>query len=326
MTKNLTYILIIFGMILLSANAEARSKSHRHRATAHHSNHHRSASKHLIVSHTTKAVSMSADELLADQVRINREKLRLDSIASLKDNSYEEEDLYPALNLYDESWNNTFVNPYKNGSIPDSVMIDVSGFYMPTMGQVTSEFGYRQRFHRNHYGTDLKVQIGDPIHAAFDGKVRIVARQRGYGNVVVIRHNNGLETVYGHLSKHLCQVDQVVKAGDIIALGGNTGRSTGPHLHFETRFLGRPINPEEIFDFTNKVTHMDSYVYYANAKRHKTGEALQAVVGIAYHKVTNGDTLFSIAAKYGTKVSVLKKINKLRSSSKLKVGQIIRTA
>lgn len=323
MKKSLLYIFILFGMLVLSGSMQARSRSH-HRASARHASHHRSA-KHLIVAHSTKAVVMSSDELLADQVRINREKLRLDSIATLKDNSYEEEDLYPALNLYDESWNTTFVNPYKNGILPDSVMIDVSGFYMPTMGQVTSEFGYRQRFHRNHYGTDLKVQIGDPIHAAFDGRVRIVARQRGYGNVVVIRHNNGLETVYGHLSKHLCQVDQVVKAGDIIALGGNTGRSTGPHLHFETRFLGRPINPEEIFDFTNKVTHMDSYVYYANAKRHKTGEALQSVVGIAYHKVTNGDTLFSIAAKYGTKVSVLKKINKLRAS-KLKVGQVIRTA
>ncbi len=312
MRKAFLYFLLIFGTIVMSENAEARSKSRHH-------------SRRTVVRTSYKPIVRSSDELLADQVRINREKLRLDSIASLRDNAYEEEDLYPALNLYDDNWNTSFVNPYKGRQTPDSMMIDVSAFYMPTMGQVTSEFGYRARFRRNHYGTDLKIQIGDPIHAAFDGKVRIVAFQRGYGNVVVIRHNNGLETVYGHLSKHLCQVDQIVKAGDVIALGGNTGRSTGPHLHFETRFLGKPINPEEIFDFTNKVTHMDSYVFYNNPQRHRSNKALEAVVGIAYHKVKQGDTLFSIADKYGTKISVLKKLNKLRKT-KLQVGQVIRTA
>lgn len=312
MKKNFLYIFTVICAIVLSQNADARSRSHRHsRAT---------------VVRVAKPIARTSDELLADQVRINREKLRLDSIASLRDNSYEEEDLYPALHLYDDSWNTTFVNPYRGRGLSiDSVMIDVSNFYMPTMGQVTSEFGYRKRFHRNHYGTDLKIQIGDPIHAAFDGRVRIVARQRGYGNVVVIRHNNGLETVYGHLSKHLCEVDQVVKAGDVIALGGNTGRSTGPHLHFETRFMGKPINPEEIFDFTNKVTHMDSYVYYANPKASKSGRELASVVGIAHYKVKEGDTLYSIAEKYGTKISVLKKLNRLRNM-KLKIGQVIRTA
>ena len=312
MKRNFLYIFLLICATVLSQYADARSRSHRH-------------SKKIVV-RTAKPIVRTSDELLADQVRINREKLRLDSIASLRDNSYEEEDLYPALNLYEDSWNTSFVNPYKGrGLTIDSAVIDVSNFYMPTMGQVTSEYGYRQRFRRNHYGTDLKIQIGDPIHAAFDGRVRIVARQRGYGNVVVIRHNNGLETVYGHLSKHLCEVDQVVKAGDVIALGGNTGRSTGPHLHFETRFMGRPINPEEIFDFTNKVTHLDSYVYYANPKTTKFGKALTSVVGIAHHKVKSGETLFSIAEKYGTKVSVLKKLNRLRKT-KLQIGQVIRTA
>ncbi|MDD2797321.1 MAG: peptidoglycan DD-metalloendopeptidase family protein [Bacteroidales bacterium] len=312
MSKAFLYFLIIFGTIFMSENADARTKRHHSRKS---------------VARVAKPIVRTTDDLLADQVRINREKLRLDSVASLKDNSYEEDDLYPALDLYDNNWNTSVVHPLKGKQMyrPDSLVIDVSGFYMPTMGDVTSEYGYRKRFHRNHYGTDLKIQIGDPIHAAFDGRVRVVARQRGYGNVIVIRHNNGLETVYGHLSKHLVIVDQYVKAGDIIALGGNTGRSTGPHLHFETRFLGTPINPEEIFDFTNKVTHMDSYVYYENANKHKSNKALESVVGIAYHKVKSGDTLFSIAEKYGTKISVLKKINKLRKS-KLQVGQVIRTA
>ncbi|MEI7676527.1 MAG: peptidoglycan DD-metalloendopeptidase family protein [Bacteroidales bacterium] len=313
MRKVFLYILIIFGTMVLSESAQARSRSHhRH-------------SKRTTAVRTIKPIVRTSDELLSDQVRINKEKLRLDSVASIKDNSYEEEDLYPALNLYDDNWNTSFVNPYKGKQLPDSMVIDVSAWYMPTMGDITSNFGYRPHFHRFHYGTDLKIQIGDPIHVAFDGKVRIVAFQRGYGNVVVVRHNNGLETVYGHLSKQLVAVGQMVKAGDVIALGGNTGRSTGPHLHFETRLLGVAINPAEIFDFTNKVTHMDSYVFYTNHKSHKTGESLQGVVGIAYHKVKTGDTLYSIASKYGTTISVLKKLNKLRKS-KLQIGQVIRTA
>lgn len=311
MKRFLTISLIIAGAITLSSGVQARSKSHRHTSR--------------VAVATAKPIIRSSGELLADQVRINKEKLRLDSVASIRDNSYEEEDLYQASNFYDNSWNNTFVNPYKGKQLPDSVMIDVSSWYMPSMGNITSNFGYRPRFRRMHYGTDLQIKIGDPIHAAFDGKVRIVAFQRGYGNVVVIRHSNGLETVYGHLSKHLVQVDQIVKAGDVIALGGNTGRSTGPHLHFETRFLGKPIDPTEIFDFVNKVTHMDSYVFYTNPKSHKTGESLKNVKGIAYHTVKSGDTLYSIASKYGTSIEVLKKINKLRSS-KVKIGQIVRTA
>lgn len=312
MHKANLYILIVFSILFFSENAQARSRSRHH------------APKRAIV-YAAKPVERTSGELLADQVRINKEKLRLDSISTIKDNSYEEEDLYPALNLYDNNWNTSFVNPYKGHQLPDSVLIDVSSWYMPSMGDITSNFGYRQRFRRNHYGTDLKIQIGDPIHAAFDGKVRIVASQRGYGNVVVIRHNNGLETVYGHLSKHLVHVDQNVKAGDVIALGGNTGRSTGPHLHFETRFLGVAINPAEIFDFVNKVTHMDSYVFYTNHKTRKTGESLQSVVGIAYHKVKSGDTLYMIASKYGTTINVLKKLNRL-TKTKLKLGQVIRTA
>ena len=111
---------------------------------------------------------------------------------------------------------------------------------MPTPNtRITDVFGYRPRRRRAHYGLDIKVYVGDTIRAAFDGKVRVVKNQgrRGYGKYVVIRHDNGLETVYGHLSKQLVDTNQLVKAGEPIALGGNTGRSTGSHLHFETRFL-----------------------------------------------------------------------------------------
>ena len=113
-----------------------------------------------------------------------------------------------------------------------------------------------------HKGLDIKVYIGDTIRAAFDGKVRIVRYEaNGYGNYVVIRHNNGLETIYGHMSKHLVAENEHVRAGDPIGLGGNTGRSTGSHLHFETRLCGVALNPALMFDFRNQDVTGDTYLF-----------------------------------------------------------------
>lgn len=164
--------------------------------------------------------------------------------------------------VYGEYWESASVNPYVNAVIPDTKDIDVSGYYHPVPGHVTSNYGYRPRFGRVHRGIDLKLAVGDTVHAAFDGKIRMTKfERRGYGYYVVIRHDNGMETVYGHLSRFLVKPDQRVKAGEPIALGGNTGRSTGPHLHFETRFMGVAINPTQIIDFENKVTHKDVFSF-----------------------------------------------------------------
>ena len=315
MRKAFLFILITIGTVFTSETVQARSRAHRA---------HKSVARTYMVRGTKP--TLSANDLLADQVKINREKLRLDSIASLRNsvNTENEEDLYPALGLYENNWGSS-VNPFKNKAVPDSLVMDLSTWSMPCMGDVTSNFGYRARWHRMHYGIDLKINIGDPIRVAFSGKVRVAGNMGGYGNVIVVRHSNGMETVYGHLSKHLVTVGQYVKAGEVIALGGNTGRSTGPHLHFETRFFGVAVNPVEIFDFKNKVTHMDTYVFYANNAKRKTGKELSNVSGIAYHKVKSGDTLSSIAEKYGTTVSVLRKLNKIKRSS-LRLGQLVRTA
>ncbi|MCM1077535.1 MAG: M23 family metallopeptidase [Bacteroides sp.] len=160
-------------------------------------------------------------------------------------------------------WESERVNPYGTAvTIPEHQNIDVSEYNTPTPGHITSNYGYRSRFGRMHYGIDLKLQVGDTVRAAFSGKVRLTKyERRGYGFYVVIRHENGLETVYGHLSRFLVKPDQYVKAGDPIALGGNTGRSTGAHLHFETRFLGIPINPAAIIDFENGVPHKDIFAF-----------------------------------------------------------------
>ena len=172
------------------------------------------------------------------------------------------DDIEPELDIYNEGWNSKHVNPFKESEVPDQFLIDVTEYVMPVMGHVTSNYGYRPRFRRTHKGIDLKLNMNDTVVAAFEGKVRVVNYEgRGYGNYVIIRHPNGLETVYGHLNKQLVKEDEIVKAGQPIGLGGSTGRSTGPHLHFETRFMGYPINPAAIFDFANHCTHTDQYTF-----------------------------------------------------------------
>ncbi|KAA6314657.1 hypothetical protein EZS27_034761, partial [termite gut metagenome] len=168
-----------------------------------------------------------------------------------------------------------------------------------------------------------------------DGKVRIVqTERRGYGKYVVIRHNNGLETIYGHLSKQLVEENQEVKAGEIIGLGGNTGRSTGSHLHFETRFLGIAINPANLFNFQKQDITADTYVFtkYKSAKKNVPSMAKSKTNNnstedsdvIRYHKVKQGDTLSQIAGVYGISLSQLCQLNKITTKTIIRAGQILR--
>ena len=172
---------------------------------------------------------------------------------------------------------------------------------------------------------DIKVYVGDTIRAAFDGKVRIVKNQgrRGYGKYVVIRHDNGLETVYGHLSKQLVDINQLVKAGEPIALGGNTGRSTGSHLHFETRFLGIPINPALMFDFEKQDIVADSYTFRKTKGTSGTARSMASGEGLFY-KVKKGDTLSKIASRQGTSIDKLCKLNRITRRTILRPGQVLR--
>jgi murein DD-endopeptidase MepM/ murein hydrolase activator NlpD len=169
----------------------------------------------------------------------------------------------PAANLYDLEWNTVWCHAYKNLSVPNEYKIDLREFHMPIKHtMVTSRFGYRPRFGRNHYGVDIKGYTGDSIYAAWEGKVRVVKNDpTGYGNVVIIRHPNGLETVYGHLSKQLVKTNQYVKSGEVIGLCGNTGRSFGSHLHFETRLCGVAIDPEKIFTFSTRDVTGDYFTF-----------------------------------------------------------------
>ena len=167
---------------------------------------------------------------------------------------------HPSADIYDD-WNNVNCHS-KTAIIPNSYRIDLREFSMPTKTNfITSNFGYRPRFKRNHYGVDIKANIGDTIYSAFSGKIRVVREASGYGKVIVIRHHNGLETVYGHLSKQIVKVNEHVKAGQPIGLAGSTGRSTGSHLHLETRICGVAINPNHLFCFKYRDVIGDFYIF-----------------------------------------------------------------
>lgn len=305
------------------------------------------------------AQSVSAQDLLARQAPIDR---RMKAVDTLVMRSITEREITmgnPAADLY-EGWDNRYA--HRATKLPDTYKIDLRGFHMPTPSRViTSNFG--PRWGRTHKGLDIKVYIGDTIRAAFSGKVRIVRFEaNGYGNYVVIRHNNGLETIYGHMSKHLVRENQDVRAGDPIGLGGNTGRSTGSHLHFETRLCGVALNPALMFDFRNQDVTGDYYVYNRNTYERESAEAtrlrgktggsytpadvgstaaraaytaqqqqqqtratqVNAAVNKQYHKVGRGETLSSIARKRGVTVDKLCKLNRISKSTRIRPGMILR--
>src|SRR5574344_1489287 len=228
--------------------------------------------------------------------------------------AYEDLDM-PASFLYPE-WSNEYVHKYSNVLFPDSLVINMANCCMPTPStKITDIFGYRPRRRRMHYGLDLKVEIGDTIRAAFDGKVRVSDYEKsGYGYYLVVRHPNGLETCYAHLSKKLVKENDVVHAGEPIALGGNSGRSTGSHLHFEVMILGKAINPALMFDFQHQRLVTDNYVFHNKQLENER----------TYYKVRSGDTLSKIALKNDTTISTLCKLNGMSTRSILRIGQTLR--
>lgn len=286
-----------------------------------------------------------SQHLLANQANVGN-SISIDPTIDYLNYAEEEE---PEGDIYEEGWTSDRVNCYAGMAVPQTVLITgLDKFSMPCPGYVTSPYGYRRRFRRMHKGVDLKVNIGDTIRAAFDGRVRLTKYEaRGYGRYVVVRHTNDLETVYGHLSKFLVEPDQYVKAGDPIALGGNTGRSTGPHLHFETRYMGYAINPAAIFDFANQTTHTDTYTFdkrtYTQARNYspeanaeyaraynadkkngtRTASASRSSKSRTY-TVRKGDSLSRIASRHHTTVKKLCSLNGIKSSTKIRPGQKLR--
>ena len=300
---------------------------------------------------TLISIPSQGQDLLARQAPVDRKMKAVDSIVL---NRLIEQEMFenPAGDLYDE-WDNQLTH-YSGVALPDEATIDLRGFCMPTPSRVvTSNFG--ARWGRQHKGLDIKVYIGDTIRAAFSGKVRVVKYEpKGYGKYVVIRHHNGLETYYGHMSKQLVKENEEVNAGDPIGLGGNTGRSTGSHLHFETRLCGVALNPALMFDFRNQDVTGDFYTFKrsryaaesaqatrlrgANAStngRFESDEDDDSELAIAapsvtfapevhFHKVKKGETLQAIARKCHTTVDSLCKLNHIGKTKRLMPGQILK--
>lgn len=316
-----------------------------------------------------QADSIAAEDLIADGV-MGMYKLKVEAALSERSNRQESIDA-PAIDVYGANSWGSFVDPYAGlgkANVPNEYEIDCSGFVMPLKKgyRVNSNYGYRRRYRRQHYGVDLSLRTGDTIRAAFDGKVRISTFQRrGYGHYVVLRHPNGLETVYGHMSRQLVKRDQVVRAGEPIGLGGSTGRSSGPHLHLEFRFLGIPINPSQIIDLGYGVPLRDVYVFrkggvnkssdndkhasaLASIDRSKPARYIGAKNGEevdltedeldtddklakkekspSVHRIRKGDTLFAIAKKHGITVDKLCKLNNISKKAVLQVGKTLRVA
>lgn len=314
MIKNCCTLLIATTLSCMSLMAHAQSVTDRH------INHH----QQILQAQTTVYEEIN----LLDTIALK--ELQINPLNTL------------ALDLYQDSWSSERVNPYNASKmdLPDSLVIDLSEYCIPHNGYITSNYGWRKR--RMHRGVDIKVQRGDTIRAAFSGKVRLTKyERRGYGYYVILRHDNGLETIYGHLSKFLVKPDQEVKVGEAIALGGNTGRSTGPHLHFETRYLGMDINPNAIFDFNNKTIRQDalsfspkllasegpSTIHVEGTKYgYNKGKSASSSSGSksATYRVRKGDTLSRIAQRNGTTVSNLCRLNGIKKTSILRPGQRLR--
>ena len=210
-----------------------------------------------VISAFVLCANVSAQDLIARKAPSDVHLIDVKSIR-MNSNIWEVKKTVTTSTIYTD-WDNSAVSKV-TGVLPANFKVDLRGFHMPTPSRkITSNFG--RRWGKNHNGLDVKVYIGDTIYAAFDGKVRIVKYEAaGWGKYVLIRHENGLETLYGHMSKQLVTEDDIVKAGDPIGLGGNTGRSTGSHLHFETRLMGVPVNPALMFDFVNQDVTGDYFI------------------------------------------------------------------
>jgi len=263
-------------------------------------------------------------------------------------------------NVFTECWDTRAVNPYLSdpAPLPDQFSIwivdSLDAYCCPHQTHPRSLFGYRHG--RRHQGIDLPYPTGTPVYAAFDGKVRISDYVGGYGNLVVIRHANGLETFYGHLSRIDVQSGDWVNAGDVIGLGGSTGRSTGPHLHFETRYRGAAFDPSWIIDFENgtlrhRLLKIRSWYFNPNqryvqnvddedeiyrtdeedrllaeekAKKDAAARAAAEAAAMKYHTIRSGDTLSGIAKKYHTTVRSLCQLNGMKENTVLRIGKRIR--
>ncbi|OFZ21139.1 MAG: hypothetical protein A3D92_15715 [Bacteroidetes bacterium RIFCSPHIGHO2_02_FULL_44_7] len=267
----------------------------------------------------------SASHLLAAPNCLPQQTERTaDSLKKMKRVSF-----YDTSAIYTKHWNQTVTFAYGNAPFDASALLRITdsihGYAFPIEKATTSGFG--RRHGSVHKGIDIPLVPGEAIVAAFDGKVRYAGfNSGGFGYLIIIRHPNGLETYYAHLSKIKIKADQIVKAGQVIGLGGSTGHSYSPHLHFEVRYHDIAIDPEKIFD-TEKYCLKKEMALVAELTKPNGApkQVLRQHTGDAkVYAVQSGDTLSKIAARNGTSVEALCELNGISKSSIIRVGQEIR--
>lgn len=262
---------------------------------------------------------MSDSSMTADSLQS-----KLDSVA--------ENIFHPADSFYQNTWSAVNIT-YSSVKLParkDTLKIVLkpsaaNNFVIPIKGKVISGFGTARR--PGHTGTDIKLNPGDSVRCAFDGQVRLAKRFSGYGNLVLVRHDNGMETIYAHLSMMSVKENQWLKAGNLIGLGGRTGRATTDHLHFETRLLGEPFNPEKLIDFTEGKLFCDTFYFHgsraelqlADLRTKKPVYAITEGETLSY-LIRKGDTLSSIARMFGTTVRHICSLNNISPQKILQIG------
>ncbi|HZL11658.1 MAG TPA: M23 family metallopeptidase [Prolixibacteraceae bacterium] len=274
---------------------------------------------------TIEPINVSLD---MDSLNSDVEDLEVDSLQSADQT------------LYKNIWNCTQIK-YPVSTLPDkndTIAISLLGpsdnpFVMPVQGEILSKFGMRHG--RMHTGTDIRLHSGDTVRCAFDGRVRLAKKFNGYGNLVLVRHSNGLETIYAHLKAIKVKVNDTIKAGDLIGLGGRTGRATCDHLHFETRLFGEPFDSNKYIDlqtfalrsdkvyYKNKQFEIDENNFRKKSDMHPT--PVLASKGVSSkHVIRGGDNLWSIAKRYHTTVKKLCMANNITAQKTLKVGSVLR--
>ena len=272
----------------------------------------------------SKITRTEVDESCSLPVGLHIERLQAEYVAPAGDPDMMF--LHPASSYYNNEWDEDITTLFKDQFTLDATHTidlenpEVGCFTMPAWGPLSSPFGWRHN--RYHKGVDIQLRKGDTVSCAFDGMVRFAQKKGGYGNVVIVRHYNGLETVYGHLNKIKVTEGQVVGSGDLIGLAGTTGKSTGPHLHFEIRFMGAPVDPQYFISFDYGSVLYNTVVF----KKNKTGLLSAFHPDTEFHTVKRGETFAEIASHYCTTTIKLRQLNDMAPKKyvRLKQGQILR--
>lgn len=269
-------------------------------------------------------VYLMIDSLL-DLEEIPKELIReIQLVVNSKYEKIAEEQLaskrHPASQYYGK-WDTYNTHPYPESLSQNDTSLELvltkpgENYVPPIVGVITSNFGDG----RNHSGMDIDLEVWDTVVSAFDGEVRIARKHGGYGRVVVVRHDNGLETLYAHLHRIKVTIGQKVKAGELVGLGGSSGHSSGSHLHFEARFKGKPLNPRNFIDYRKNELVNDTVIL------NKTRWSYSVVPkGLKYHRVSSGEFLYLISKQYGISINELCRLNGIRRNSILRVGQKLR--